>query len=166
MPYWRCYYHLVWATRDRAHTITADLEPRLCSFIVHQAAQVDVLIYAVNGMPDHRHVIAAIAPSQPVADVVTLLKHASTQDMGARGVGLEWQPGLGVITISEKNLGMAIEYVHRQKEHHRDKTTVAALERCTEYDDGTQAAGLPADWLPPVLRETRATYEVNDEPPF
>jgi putative transposase len=39
MPFWRLYYHLVWATKNREPLIVPQIEPRLYAYLVHKAAE-------------------------------------------------------------------------------------------------------------------------------
>lgn len=36
MTFWRLYYHLVWATKDREYLIQSEMEDRLRSYIVNK----------------------------------------------------------------------------------------------------------------------------------
>ena len=59
MTFWRCYYHLVWTTRNREPLIQPDIEKRLYAYIVCKAAELDVYVYAINGCSDHVHLIVS-----------------------------------------------------------------------------------------------------------
>jgi putative transposase len=51
MPYWRLFYHLVWATKDRAPLINAEIESSLFGIIIDKSEQLRAYIFAVNGSP-------------------------------------------------------------------------------------------------------------------
>ena len=90
MSFWRLYYHLVWATKNREHLIQPEIEDRLHAYLVRKAAELDVYVYAINGWYDHAHVVAAIPPKHAVADVVKRLKGASSHYLNHEG-GLDYQ---------------------------------------------------------------------------
>jgi putative transposase len=124
MPYWRLYYHLIWPTKDRAPLIPTEIEDSLFRIIVDKSEQLRAYIFAVNGMPDHVHVTAAVPPSIALSEYVRQLKGASSHFMRIEhDKHFSWQRGYGIISISERNLPQAVAYVERQKEHHRDGTT-------------------------------------------
>jgi putative transposase len=130
MPYWWLFYHLVWATKDRAPLINAEIESSLFGIIIDKSEQLRAYIFAVNGMPDHVHVVAAVPPGIALSEYVRQLKGVSSHFMRVEcDERFTWQRGYGVISVSERNLSQAIAYVERQKVHHRDGTAHARLER-------------------------------------
>ena len=78
MAFWRNYYHLTWATKNRLPLIQTEFETQLYSYMIKKASKLDVFVYAINGTEDHMHIVAAIPPKQSVADVVKHLKGASS----------------------------------------------------------------------------------------
>ena len=169
MAFYRLYYHLVWATKNREHLIQLEIEKRLKAYIVTKAAEQGVYVYAVNGWYDHLHLVASIPPKHAVADVVKRLKGASSHDLnhaGGLGGSFAWQRGYGALTMGEQHRSKAIAYVDKQKEHHKKNTTNTWLERCTEFDEGPEDTGLVARAVPPIIREQQVSYDLFDEPPF
>lgn len=167
MPFWRTYYHLVWATKKRAHLITPELEPRLYGYLVSKAREIGVHVYALDGWYDHIHMIVSIPPKLAVAEVVKRLKGASAYDLnhGDRQANwFGWQRGYGVLTIGQQQRASAEEYVRRQKEHHRQQTANRWLERIDQFDDGPEDTGLESATLPPMVQEKQAAYHVTADP--
>ena len=169
MSFWRLYYHLVWARRDREPLIQPETEERLYAYLVRKAAESGVYVYAVNGWYDHIHLLAAIPPRHAVADVVKRLKGSSSHFLNHEG-GLAyefaWQRGYGVLTLGEGQRPKAEVYVRDQKAHHERQTANAWLERCSELDEGPVDAGITLSGVPVALREKRVAYEAWGEPPF
>jgi putative transposase len=89
MPFWRIYYHLVWATQDRQPFITSALEPHLFAYLVRKATEQDAYVYAIDGWSDHIHLIVSIPPKVAVADFVKRLKGASAHDLALAGYPLD-----------------------------------------------------------------------------
>jgi len=164
MAFWRLYYHLVWATRDRAHLITPEIEKNLYGYIVHKAGELGIYVYAINGWTDHTHVVASIAPKLAVAEAVKRLKGASSHHLN-HGVGLDyefgWQRGYGALSLGERQRAQAVAYVREQKNHHAQQTANPWLERYTELDEGPPDTGLTVGEIPYVLREDGPIYEVD-----
>lgn len=160
MPFWRTYYHLIWATKRRAPLIQPAVEPRLYACLHSISREIDAPVYALNGWTDHVHLITSIPPRLSVAAVVKRLKGGSARDLNARAAAEEhfqWQRGYGVLTLGERQLARAIAYVRQQKEHHQRQTTNIWLERATGADPPNCGINSAA------IREPEPVYETNIE---
>jgi REP element-mobilizing transposase RayT len=169
MSFWRLYYHLVWATKNRGHLIQPETENRLYAHIVRKAAELDVYVYGINGWYDHIHLLVAIPPKHAVADVVKRLKGSSSHYLnhgGGLAYAFAWQRGYGALTLEERQRAKAEAYVRDQKDHHEQQTANAWLERCPELDEGPLDAGIGLDGVPSSLRETGLIYDAWGELPF
>jgi REP element-mobilizing transposase RayT len=144
MAFWRLYYHLVWATKERLPMITSEMEPELYGYIIGKADALQCITHALGGIENHTHMIASVPPKLSVAEFVQKIKgssafhinHCKTKNFSE----LVWQRGYGVLSLGQKHLDWAVQYVRNQKEHHRNAKMVSALERDAEEDDG------PAPW--------------------
>ena len=168
MPFWRLYYHLVWATKDREPLITAGIEDNLYAYLVHKAAEMDVYVYAVNGWYDHVHLVVAIPPKHSVAEVVKRLKGASSHHLHVTNLApsLEWERGYGALSLGEKQRPVAEAYVLNQKTHHAQQTPIAWLERLAEMDEGPTDTGMTVGALPVGVREREPDYDAYGKSPF
>ena len=169
MSFWRTYYHLVWTTKNREPLITPEIEARLYPCLIHKGAELGAYTYAINGWNDHIHMVVTIPPHVSVADLVKLLKGASSHDLNQQmpTAVFSWQRGYGVLTLGQRQRPDAEAYVRKQKEHHADRKSITWLETCTEDDEGPtdrSSAGLQPF---PTLGEERAQYVVSgDQPAF
>jgi REP element-mobilizing transposase RayT len=137
MPYWRLFYHIVWATEGRLALLTPQIEATLYPVLVSKSNAQGGRVYAVNGMPDHVHIVAAVPPALALADFVKKLKGSSSRIVRTEfQVEFAWQTGYGVFSVSERLLEQAVTYVQQQKEHHRNGTTISRLEYCAPEDEG------------------------------
>jgi REP element-mobilizing transposase RayT len=169
MPFWRTYYHLVWATHERLPLIQPNVEKRLYAYTVAKSAEIGVYVYAINGWHDHLHLVAAIPPKISISEVVKTLKGSSSHDLNqsdAFNGNFGWQRGYGVFSLGEKQKSIAEKYVNEQKQHHQSQTINEWLERCNEEDEGPHETGLSMEHVPPILREQRARYMELGETPF
>ena len=136
MPFSRCYYHIVWATKNRTALITPQIERVILATIRAKASDLQTEILAVNTVPDHLHVAVCIAPKLAVAEWVKQMKGTSTRDVNGHFPNLEttfgWQRGYGVLTFGAKNLDFVVSYIKNQKEHHSNQTLEPYMER---FDD-------------------------------
>lgn len=132
MPFWKCYYHLVWATRHRQPTITPDRERVIVSTIRAVSSELGSTILAINGTDDHIHIAAAIPPVIAVAQWVRRCKGASSREVNqfiTADDRFGWQAGYGVLTFGQKALPYVIAYVDDQKQHHANQQLEPYLEQ-------------------------------------
>ncbi|HET7036250.1 MAG TPA: IS200/IS605 family transposase [Thermomicrobiaceae bacterium] len=134
MPYWRLFYHLVWATRRREPLIGPELETELHQLMHEAAARNKVTVHASGGVADHVHLVVSIPPAISVADAVQRIKGASAHALNDRiGGGFAWQAEYGATSFAERHLPEVMAYVVKQKQHHASGRTWQLLE---ELGDG------------------------------
>jgi hypothetical protein len=75
--------------------------------------------------------------------------------------GFGWQRGYGSFTLGKKQLNDAVQYVLHQKEHHRNGTIVAALERDDEEDDGVATAFSCEQSPVSMVKDAETPYNVG-----
>jgi REP element-mobilizing transposase RayT len=164
MAFWRNYYHIVWATKNREPLIQPGFEPQIYGRIVNIGAKLDVYTFAINGWADHINIIVAIPPKHAVAYVVKNLKGASSHYVNhvirPANLTFAWQQGYGCLTLGEKQLSSAKAYVQRQKQHHEDQVTNRWMECCEILDEGPKSTNKITDAIHSV-QETEAIYEVE-----
>jgi REP element-mobilizing transposase RayT len=132
------YLHLVWATWDRAPWVTPDIERRLHRNIADQARVMGCTILALNGVPDHIHLVVSLPATVAIANLVKQVKgvssHFAGQELGL-GPGFKWQGVYGAFTVSRWDLDRVVAYVKRQKEHHASNELVPEWEQVAEEED-------------------------------
>lgn len=132
MPYTQLFYHIVWATKNREPLVTPDVEPVIYDLLRGKAIGLGGVVFALNGMPNHAHMVASIPARIAVANFIGQIKGVSATRFNKSGVRAEplfWQEGYGVFSFDSKRLPNYIAYVQRQKEHHAQGTTIPVLER-------------------------------------
>jgi len=133
MSFWRCYYHIVWTTKNREPLITAASEPILFEAVCSKCAELRCEIQAVNAVSDHIHIAVCIPPKVAVADWAKHVKGMSSFAVNSMfpnaSSHFRWQSGYGVLTFGTKNLAFVIQYIERQKEHHANGTLEPYLEQ-------------------------------------
>ena len=152
MPYWQLFYHLVWSTKHREPLITPDVESIIYELLRTKAIGLGATVFAINGMSDHTHVVAAIPPKIAVARFVGQTKGVTSTKFNKMGLPniLYWQDEYGAFSFDAKRLPNYIAYVERQKEHHADDSTIAVLER-------------QSGEVRRLLREPDPIYALDDE---
>lgn len=131
MPYWECFYHIVWATKGRAPMIAAHNETLILDTIENQSIRLKCPVHALNAVEDHVHVAVSILPSLSVADWVGRVKGAASKLINDTFPDslFQWQEGYGVLTFGPRNLPFIRQYIQNQKEHHRQQTLYMQLEQ-------------------------------------
>jgi putative transposase len=142
VAFWRLFYHIVWATKEREPLITQELEAELYGYLRGKADSLGAIVHAIGGIDDHVHIVASVPPKLAIADFVRHLKGSSSHHInhlpGASG-NFGWQRRYGMVSLGQRQLERAIEYACNQKEHHRQGTTSPALERMDVKYDGPES---------------------------
>lgn len=137
------YLHLVWATWDRLAMITPEMERRVYRNIESEARKMGCTVLALNGMPDHVHLVVRLPTTITVADLVKQVKGVSSHFINQAldpPSQFKWQGSYGAFTVSRWDLERVIQYVKRQKEHHH------ADELLPEWEDAfEEVEQVPAD---------------------
>lgn len=132
----RIYHHLVWSTKKREPLITPLIEMLLHTFLIDKAQSLGAEILAVNGVEDHVHLLARLAPRQSPSKFVKDLKGSSSHFLNEVLVGhgvdsvvvFKWQQGYAAFSVGEKDLPIVRSYIRKQKDHHRVRQLVPEWE--------------------------------------
>jgi len=142
------HYHFVWATRERVPIIVPEAEAKIYELIRGKAAGLGASVFALNGMSDHIHLVAAVPPKLAVADFIGQVKGATSARYNQTGrleTPLYWQDEYGVFSFDGKRLPNYVAYVENQKRHHAEGEILRILERTK-------------DLAVPFLQESQAPY--------
>jgi putative transposase len=130
--YKELYYQFVWATKQRLPLIAQEMEPHLYGYIRHKCEELEVVVYAVNGMPDHIHLVCSVPPKLAVTDFIQQVKGASAYFINHQDDiegQLFWQEGYGVLTFTKSDLQRIVTYINNQNPHHREGSLSAKMEQ-------------------------------------
>ncbi len=156
MSYFRLYDHVVWTTKQRAPLLTPQIENSVYDLLRRKAIGLGGIVFALNGVADHVHLVASIPPRIAVARSVGQVKataSAQFNQLGCSDGSLFWQKEYGVFSLDAKRLTNFLAYVQRQQEHHLKNTTIPALERSNQPKVKSARESLPpfaveeAGWL-------------------
>ena len=118
-------YHLVFSTKDRQPLITEEYQARLHEYIGGIIRGQGGIALAVNGMPDHVHVLAKLRQDKTLSDVLRDLKAGASgwmHDVFPEAQHFAWQNGYAAFTVSASQVEFVRDYVAHQPEHHRKRT--------------------------------------------
>ncbi len=140
MPFWRLYYHAVWATKNREPVIDDAMIPPITQVIEQTTRDLGVTVFAIGVMTDHVHVFAQIPPSLEVAAIIGRWKgassHAANEHRPHAVTRLNWQSGYGVLSVSQSGFDQVQAYVQNQRERHARRELYGVLERIDEDSCG------------------------------
>jgi len=136
------YAHLVWATWRRTPWLEGEVEHRVHRCLEGRARKLGCAVLAVNGMPDHVHLVLRVPPIVAVASLARELKGTSSRFANARLIEtFRWQSCYASFSLSRSHLKPAVAYVERQKQHHAEHTVMARWEEADEeVDEDEQGA--------------------------
>lgn len=110
------YAHLVFSTKNRAPLITAEIETELYNYLGGIVRNLKATPIAINGMPDHVHLIIQSSKHTADTEFIRQLKGSSSKWMTEKGsLNFAWQAGYGWFSLSHKDLPAAIGYVEKKK---------------------------------------------------
>ncbi|GAB3343039.1 IS200/IS605 family transposase [Larkinella ripae] len=130
MAYRQICYQIVFATKYRKPTINEAHCTELYRYIWGIVENKNCRLFRINGIEDHIHIVCDLHPTVALARLVKDIKVGSSLWMKESGLFPDfegWATGYGAFTYSIRERGMIINYVKKQKEHHR-KT--AFVEEC------------------------------------
>ncbi|MEZ5024919.1 MAG: IS200/IS605 family transposase [Chitinophagales bacterium] len=123
--YSQIYIQIVFAVKGRQSLIQSNWEEELYKYITGIVQNKDQKMLAINGMPDHIHILIGMKPSCNLSDLVREIKKASNSFINEKKFcpfKFEWQEGYGAFSYSHSALDNVIGYIRNQKEHHHKKS--------------------------------------------
>jgi len=120
--YTQNFYHAVFSTRLRANLITPDLEARLYPFMGGILRDLRCTLLAINGMPDHVHVLIRYRADLAHSALLQQIKGRSSKwvnETFPQFGHFSWQEGYGGFTVNKSVVPEVEGYIARQKEHHK-----------------------------------------------
>jgi putative transposase len=137
VSYWRTFYHLIWATKNREALITTERMEMLQQAFRVVAKDQGAYTCAIGGMPDHVHVAVSIPPTIAVSEYVGRLKGSSSRYIGKSITDPEmesflWQSKYGVLTFGERSLPDVVAYIENQPRRHAENDLWPSFEQLPE----------------------------------
>ncbi len=120
--YSQIYIQVVFAVKYRESLIQPVWEDELYKYITGIVRNKGQKMLAINGMPDHIHILIGMKPACCLSDLVREVKKSSNAFIKERGFTshrFQWQGGFGAFSYSHSSLDNVIRYIMRQKEHHK-----------------------------------------------
>ena len=123
--YSQIYIHIVFAVKGRDNLISPKRKDELYKYITGIISNEGQKLIAINGMPNHIHILIGIKPNKSLSDLVRDIKANSSRFINEQrwiAGKFEWQKGFGAFSYSQSQLNTVIKYIENQEVHHRTKT--------------------------------------------
>ena len=123
--YSQLYVQIVFAVKGRQNLISKKWKDEIYKYITGIITNQKQKLIAINGMPDHIHILVGIKPNVSISDLVRDIKTSSSKFINEQkwiNGKFEWQTGFGAFSYGHSQLTPVIKYIENQEEHHRTKT--------------------------------------------
>jgi putative transposase len=123
--YSQIHIQVVFAVQNRESLIGSKWKDELYRYLVGIIQNHHHKVIAINGMPDHVHILIGLRPSQSISDLMQKVKGDSSKWIHQKGFVMgkfSWQEGYGVFSYGKSQVNDVIEYIKRQEIHHQRKT--------------------------------------------
>jgi putative transposase len=120
--------HIVFSTKERAHTIPENFQRKLWAYMAGVATNHGMHAVAIGGMDDHVHALVSTPGSMSIAKAAQVLKANSSRWINEGRAGrFEWQVGYAAFSVSRSQIPSVMKYIANQHEHHKKRDFVAEL---------------------------------------
>ncbi|MBK9290654.1 MAG: IS200/IS605 family transposase [Bacteroidetes bacterium] len=119
--YTQIHIHAVFAVKDRRSLIRRGWKDDLYKYITAIVQSNNHKMLAINGMPDHLHILFGLRPTQSLSDLIREIKSSSSKWINEKGFvtgRFSWQEGFGAFSYAKKDLQTVINYIENQEKHH------------------------------------------------
>ncbi|MEZ7506189.1 IS200/IS605 family transposase [Flavobacterium sp. Arc2] len=123
--YTQIYLHIVFSVKGRNNLISKKWKDELYKYITGIVTNEGQKLIAINGMPDHIHILIGLKPDKSLSDMVRDVKANSSRFINDKkwiNGKFEWQTGFGAFSYNHSQLTNVINYIQNQEEHHKKKT--------------------------------------------
>ncbi|NSW93515.1 MAG: IS200/IS605 family transposase [Bacteroidales bacterium] len=122
--YTQIHIQVVFSVQNRYCLISDKWKDELYQYITGIVRNNNHKLLAINGMPDHIHILIGLRPSQSVSDLMQDIKGDSSKWINEKRYingRFSWQEGYGAFSYSRSDISKVIQYINDQLIHHRMK---------------------------------------------
>jgi putative transposase len=119
------YIQIVFAVKGRESLIHLSWEEELYKYISGIIKNKEQKLIAINGMPDHIHILIGMKPTCSLSDLAREIKKSTNEFIKEKSFAkgkFNWQEGYGAFSYSHSGLDNVINYIKNQKAHHLKKS--------------------------------------------
>lgn len=133
---------VVFAVQNRECIILDAWKEELYKYISGIIQNHNHKVLAINGMPDHLHILFGMRPTQSLSDLMQNVKGDSSKWINQKKFikgKFSWQEGYGAFSYGKSQINRVIDYINNQEEHHRKRSFLE------EYKDFLEKFGVDFD---------------------
>lgn len=115
------YIHVVFAVSHRESAIGWEWANRLYKYIGGVLSRHNNTPIAINGMPDHLHVLFGLHPANSLSETIQQIKQSSSYWINHNHLAksrFRWQAGYAAFSYSRSQIGSVKSYIMNQQQHH------------------------------------------------
>lgn len=113
-------FHFVFSTKDRMELINDETKSELYAYLGGLTKELKGKSLAINGMPEHIHLLVSLPPTVSISDAMQFLKANSSRWMRERfNIEFSWQIGYCAFSVSRSQVDAVVKYIQNQEEHHK-----------------------------------------------
>jgi len=123
--YTKIYIHVIFTVQGRQNLISKQHKDELYKYITGIIQNKKQKVIAINGMPDHTHILIGIKPDIALSNLIRDVKANASSFINEKRwvIGkFSWQEGFGAFSYSHSQLDSVANYIKNQEEHHSRKT--------------------------------------------
>jgi REP element-mobilizing transposase RayT len=120
--YTQCYFHLVFAVKNRDALIRKEWKDELEMYITGIVQNHKHKMLSIGAMPDHIHLLIGYNVNQLLPVLVEEIKTSSNSFIKGRKLSkfkFEWQKGYGAFTHSHSQIDPVAKYILSEYDHHK-----------------------------------------------
>jgi len=134
------YLHIVWKTNGQSPLISEQVKRKLYRCIQAEVVKLQGTVLAINGMPDHVHLLVKVGGSISTSRLTNQVKGVSSRFANEQLFDhlphqFNWQKGYGAFSISRSHLDRVCAYIKNQERHHADGSIWQEWEETDEQDE-------------------------------
>jgi len=117
--------HVVFSVQNRLSLISKQWEQRLYKYISGIIQNQGHKLIAINGMPDHIHILFGMRPNQSISELLRTIKSDSSRWINENKFvagKFSWQEGYGAFSYARSEISNVAKYIENQELHHTQKT--------------------------------------------
>ena len=122
--YIQIFIHLVFSTKNCDPLITTEIKPELHAYLGGLVRELKGRAHAINGMPDHVHMLVSLPPTISISEALGFIKANSSGWVHQKWPDspFAWQLGYGAFSVSKSQVPAVTKYIRNQEQHHRKFT--------------------------------------------
>jgi REP element-mobilizing transposase RayT len=123
--YTQIYIQFVFAVQDRASLINSRWRDELYKYITGIVKSNKHKLIAINGTPNHIHILVGYKPHQLIPDLLQDVKGSSSKWINQKGLvrgKFSWQEGYGAFSYANSQIDDVVKYIINQEQHHKKKS--------------------------------------------